>query len=284
MRKMIYALLLTGLSLIAQAQDSLYIYKAGNVVFKTPMINVDSIRFRPITFDSLYVYHAGGIFYRRAIGSTDSIAFDTPPSVPNTVVDTDGNSYRTVKIGTQVWMAENLKVTNYTDGIPIPLVEKLNDWSWLNSYNNQLPELQGMCWYDNDQATYVAKGFGALYNWYVVNTGKLCPTGWHVPSNDEWLVLINGWGGADIAGDYLKSKTGWLYGGNGYNTSGFNGTSAGYRSYTGYYGNVGNGYFWTSTESYSTNAYARVLSYIYSSAGYANANKGYGYSVRCLKD
>jgi uncharacterized protein (TIGR02145 family) len=95
--------------------------------------------------------------------------------------DGDNNVYRTVKIGTQDWMAENLKTTRYNDGQAIIHREKSDDWSGQEG---------SYCWYDNNSRAYKSL-YGALYNWTAVNTGKLCPTGWHVPDIDEWKTLEN---------------------------------------------------------------------------------------------
>ncbi len=97
-----------------------------------------------------------------------------------TVTDNDGNVYHTVAIGKQVWMAEDLKTTKYNDGTPIPLVTDGTAWVNLNT--------PGCCWYNNDADTYKAT-YGALYNWYAVNTGKLAPAGWRVASDADWKTL-----------------------------------------------------------------------------------------------
>ena len=109
-------------------------------------------------------------------------------ATPN-VVDIDGNVYHTVTIGTQVWMVENLKTTRYNDGTAIPLVTDGTAWAALTT--------PGYCWYNNDSATY-KNTYGALYNWYAVNTGKLAPTGWHVPTDSEWTVLTTYLGGESL--------------------------------------------------------------------------------------
>jgi len=95
--------------------------------------------------------------------------------------DIDGNVYHTVIIGTQIWMVENLKTTKYNDGTSIANVTDNVEWIGLTS--------PAYCWYNN--YTSYKTQFGALYNWYAVNTGKLAPTGWHVPSHAEWTTLTN---------------------------------------------------------------------------------------------
>ena len=118
---------------------------------------------------------------------------DTDPD--NTIADIEGNIYPTVTIGTQTWMAENLKTTAFNDGTEIPLVTNDVVWSGLTT--------PAYCWYDNDRSAY-GETYGALYNWYAVNTGKLCPTGWHVPTDEEWTVLTDYLGGELEAADKLK--------------------------------------------------------------------------------
>lgn len=101
-------------------------------------------------------------------------------------VDVDGNVYKTVTIATQRWMAENLKTTKLNDGTSIPNVTDGKAWKNLTT--------PGYCWYDNDPK-YYGNTYGALYNFYAVETNKLCPTGWHVPTDAEWDILIDHLGG-----------------------------------------------------------------------------------------
>jgi len=126
--------------------------------------------------------------------TSDEIIFN-PSLTYGEVSDIDGNYYKTIQIGSQIWMAENLKTTRYNDGSNIPLVTDNTAWSNLTT--------PGYCWYNNDAATY-KNVYGALYNWYAVNTGKLCPSGWHVPSEYEWTLLVNYLGGVYAAGGKLK--------------------------------------------------------------------------------
>jgi uncharacterized protein (TIGR02145 family) len=113
------------------------------------------------------------------------------------VKDQDGNAYKTVNIGNQVWMAENLRTTKFNDNKTIPLVKDSTAWSNLIT--------PGYCCYDNDAETYLSL-YGALYNWYAVNTGKLCPEGWHVPSDEEWITLRTYLGGEELAGGKMKES------------------------------------------------------------------------------
>jgi len=111
------------------------------------------------------------------------------------ISDIEGNSYKTIEIGTQVWMAENVRTTRLNDGTPIPKVTFSDAWSDVST--------PGYNWCDKDSDNYSAT-YGAIYNWYTVNTGKLCPAGWHVPSDDEWETLCAFLGGPDQAAYKLK--------------------------------------------------------------------------------
>ena len=113
-----------------------------------------------------------------------------PKLTYGTLTDVEGNTYKTIQIGTQTWMAENLKTTSFSDAIPITKVTDDKEWARLTT--------PAYCWYDNDSVTYNMSN-GALYNWFAVNTGKLCPTGWHVPTDLEWTTLIYYLGGNDVA-------------------------------------------------------------------------------------
>jgi uncharacterized protein (TIGR02145 family) len=207
------------------------------------------------------------------------IVVTTNGNQTGTLTDKDGNTYKTVTIGTQTWMAENLKTTQYNDGTPIPLVTDANAW-----YNLSTP---GYCWYNNEEATYKAT-YGALYNWYTVNTGKLCPTGWHVPTDAEWTVLTDFLGGEAVAGGKLKEAgfTHW-YDPNtsATNETGFTALPGGYRGGGGYFYGIGYyGGWWSSTEGDADGAWGRYVYYSNSDV-YRNYNdKLVGFSVRCVRD
>ncbi len=195
-----------------------------------------------------------------------------------TVKDIDNNVYKTVTIGTQTWMVENLKTTRYRDGTPIPNVTNGSDWN--NTYT------PAYCWYDNNISN---KGtYGALYNWYAVNTGKLAPTGWHVPSDTEWQTLIDYLGGDAVAGGKMK-ETGtahWDIPNNGAtNSSGFSALPGGKLSLIGkFYSDTDSGYWWSSTEQDTYRAWERVLLYGDSNVYRHDNPKQGGYSVRCVRD
>jgi uncharacterized protein (TIGR02145 family) len=197
-----------------------------------------------------------------------------------TVADYDGNVYRTVKIGTQTWMVENLKVTHYRNGDPIPNVTDNAEWIALTT--------GAYCWYNNDEAAN-KDIYGALYNWYAVETGNLCPTGWHVPIDAEWTTLINFLSGEAVAGGKLKEMgmTHWNNPNTGAtNISGFTALPGGYLVEGGlFFYDVGqDGYWWSSTEYNTALAMDRHMFYNDSNVVSYHDNKEYGFSVRCVKD
>ncbi|MBO4712431.1 MAG: fibrobacter succinogenes major paralogous domain-containing protein [Fibrobacter sp.] len=205
--------------------------------------------------------------------------------------DRDGQTYKTVKIGEQWWMAENLNYA-YTD---VPF-----------KYSSYTSDSTSWC-YDNDAAN-CAK-YGRLYTWAAAmdsagtwsTNGKgcgygktcsptypvrgVCPEGWHLPSRDEWNTLFTAVGGSSTAGEVLKSTSGWNSSGNGSDACSFSALPAGYRNYYGYYSYEGDyTYFWSSTEDNSGYAYYMYLGYSRDDAYLDDDDKIYGFSVRCVKD
>jgi len=201
-----------------------------------------------------------------------------PESVSG-LIGISSNTYQTVKIGNQWWMAENLKVTHYRNGKAIPNVTHNSQW------NNLLTG--AYCSYDNHDS-HVAS-YGRLYDWYTVNDSrKIAPAGWHVPSDEEWQTLIDYLGGEYVAGEKMKEAgtIHWYSSNTGAtNESGFAALPGGYRYYYGTFGHMGYiATFWSSTERYSSSAWYRRL-YYSSSDVYRNYHlKHYGFSVRCVKD
>ena len=228
--------------------------------------------------DTMYIIKQGNILGKYKVSDVDSVIFYKPfTSNSTTVTDIEGNVYKTVTIGTQVWMAENLKTTKYNDGTTIPNV--INNTAWGNL------KTPAYCWYSNDAISY-KNAYGALYNWYTVNTGKLCPTGWHVPSEAEWTTLTTYLGGESVAGGKMKTVTDWSSPNTGAsNSSGFSALPGGYRLSKGTFTTNGDyGGWWSSTEPSTTYAWARVLGSIHSDVYRFYNDKEYGSSVRCLKD
>ena len=198
----------------------------------------------------------------------------------NSLKDADGNVYKIVTIGTQVWMAENLRTTKFNDGTDIPLVTNDTAWASLRT--------PGFCWYKNDARTN-KNTYGSLYNWYTVNTNKLCPKGWHVSTNEEWGTLTTFLGGDSIAGGKLKEEGAvhWENPNTGAtNESALTALPGGYRYIYGAFCLGGfNGAWWTATESSASNAWSRFLGYFDSMVtSSSNFSKRFGYSVRCLRN
>jgi uncharacterized protein (TIGR02145 family) len=192
-----------------------------------------------------------------------------------TVEDVDGNIYRTIVIGAKTWMAENLRTTRFSDGSSIPFHAAASYWSDSASL--------GYSWYNNDSVIY-----GAFYNWNTVNTGKLCPAGWHVPSNSEWSELITETGGENSAAASLKEKgtEHWIASNPAAtNESGFTALAGGYRTSLGLYNNIKHyAYFWTATENTAYDAFCRFIYCEFESVNQTASTKLSGLSVRCVKD
>lgn len=199
------------------------------------------------------------------------------------IKDGDGNEYTSVKIGAQVWLVENLKTTKLNDGTNISLIT--DNTLWTNATG------PAYCWFNNDISN--RDLYGALYNWYAVNTGKLCPAGWHVPTDEEWSELTDLFGGEAVAGGKLKA-TGTVEGGNGLwnspnlnatNESGFTALPGGDRITNGFIDQAGEwGFWWTSTEYSATQAWVRDIGSDFAEISRYRSVKTFGLSVRCIKD
>lgn len=192
-----------------------------------------------------------------------------------TVTDISKNTYQTVQIGNQCWMRENLRTTKYRDGQDILLIS--DPYNWFTNY------LGAMCFYDDDSSN--AFVFGALYNGYAVKSGKLCPEGWHIPSEAEWNVLAQFLGGSAKAGYYLKALEHWLEN-NANNESSFTAYPAGARSGYDegrYYGMGDFTAFWSST-SVASEIRSKILIWNKRELGETLFYNNIGLSVRCIKD
>jgi uncharacterized protein (TIGR02145 family) len=236
------------------------------------------------------------------------------PVVVTAPIPTPSGPYKTVTIGSQVWMAKNLEVSTFRNGDAIPQVT--SDAEWEAAGENKQP---AWCYYDNDAKN--ATKYGKLYNWYAVNDPRgLAPAGYHVPTDAEWTTLDNFLG--DDAGNKMKSTSGWenwtedlvctncknwnaeyrkktachvckdtrvhgtkAHSGNGTNSSGFSGLPGGYRYSFGTFSFQGfDGYWWSASESTTDDAYYRGLYHPNDSLYRGFNNKGKGFSVRCLRD
>ena len=208
------------------------------------------------------------------------------------VSDLDGNRYTTIIIGDQEWFTENLVTTKLNDGTEIPLVTDNEEWGGLTS--------PAYCWYDNDSD--IKNTYGNLYNWYAIETGKLCPEGWHVPSDEEWKVLeIHlglsmadaeefGYRGSNeaskLAGNYTLWQEGELRNNTEFEISGFYALPGGARiAEEEYFVNIGqDAFFWTSTETSPERALRRRINYSHANISRLAGDKYIGRSVRCIKD
>ena len=199
------------------------------------------------------------------------------------LIDIDNNTYKTVPIGTQQWMAENLKVTKYNDGTIIPNITDDTQWSNLRS--------GAWAYYNNAEANNAK--YGKLYNWYAVSktsngNKNVCPTGWHVPTDAEWAVLTDYLGGGSVAGGKMKEvgTTSWHRPNtHATNISLFTSLPGGYRFNDGNYYGIGYyGYWWSSTEDLTNAAWYRSMTTNDGDAGRNGSNKAEGFSVRCLRD
>ncbi|MGA1978434.1 MAG: fibrobacter succinogenes major paralogous domain-containing protein [Bacteroidales bacterium] len=202
----------------------------------------------------------------------------------------DGQRYKTVKIGTQIWLAEDLRTTSFNNGIVIPLVTDKTIWAVLTT--------PAYCWYNNDEASYKST-YGALYNWYAVSTGKICPIGWHIPTDNEWKTLEMYLGmsqnEADKSGMRISNEGGklketgtthWTNPNVGAtNESGFTALPGGYRSDHGSFHDVGGyGHWWSVTVYDAMSAWDRCIDYDYAGFSRYNDGKRCGFSVRCVRD
>ncbi len=221
--------------------------------------------------------------------SCGAINLHNPEKSYGNMTDQQGNVYKTIVIGSQEWMAENLNTSIYRNGDAI--TSNLTNLEWVNTSNTQI----GAWAYPNNDSTNECP-YGKLYNWYATNDSRqLCPTGWHVPNDAEWNILINyidpsadgGNNNANTAGRKMKSTDTlyWSHTNIPSNESGFSGLPAGWRSGApvgGTFGGIGNfGYWWSSSESFIG---SRMLDFAFSNVFRYGVEKEKGLSVRCVKD
>ncbi len=228
------------------------------------------------------------IYYVRAYASNGSwTVYGEEFSFRTKLSDVQGNLYNTVVIGTKLWMAENLRATSLNNNTPISEITDNAQWVSVNT--------PAYCWYNNDVS--FKPTYGALYNWYSVNSGQLCPDGWHVPTDDEFNLMettlgmaadqagVWGWRGTDH-GLKMKNTTGWEESGNGTNSSGFTALPGGYR-----FGLDGMfmlqstiTYWWTASEHDADRGWYRRLDSSSDQVYRASTSKKGGKYVRCVKN
>jgi uncharacterized protein (TIGR02145 family) len=241
-------------------------------------------------------YNPGDRLKYMAVSGNNSTVMTDIPTSDKTVTftfaeckDGDNNYYPVVQIGTQLWMEENLKTTSYNDGTAIPNITDNTAWAALTTGS--------YCDYDNNPANSTI--YGKLYNWYTVdnnpatrmasNGGKnLCPSGFHVPSDEEWTSLSTFLGGETVAGGKLKETgtTSWLSPNIGAtNETGFTALSFVSRDGGGFYGDVGiDGSLWSSTVGTGVGAWVWGMYYASANITRGSINKIAGISVRCVRD
>jgi uncharacterized protein (TIGR02145 family) len=202
---------------------------------------------------------------------------EEPVSGP--VTDIEGTIYKTVIIGGQIWMAENLKTTTYNDGTKIPVISDATKWASLKT--------GAYCWYNNDELTY-REPYGAIYNGYTINTGNLCPAGWHVPDKEEWQKLRDFSGDSIRGGGKLKEAgtNHWSAPNKGAdNSSGFTALPAGIRYFEGTFASVlqytG---MWSSTETGTKDQWFSSFYFGDATFNISHRTKNHGFSVRCIKN
>lgn len=201
------------------------------------------------------------------------------------MTDQEGNQYKTIKIGNQIWMAENLNTGIYRNGDLI--IHAINDNEWYQSIDT----IGKWCYYNNEGPDGYACPFGKLYNWLTVSDSrKLCPAGWHVPSNKEWNTLVGYLDPQEkgIAGVRMGSISYdyWIHPLTNTNESGFSGIPGGNRDLLGVFNGAGrSGSWWSSTDvAQSSSAFARTLNFGYGVLFSEEIPKQYGINIRCVKD
>jgi len=292
---------IVGKSQILSVPYALYAKETGNVTETDPVFNAQGMKLTGDQTISGHKTFTGNITVPEPLNPDDVATKAYVDAILSNLsatgaIDADGNIYSIVRLGSQVWMGENLKTTKFKDGTAIPLVTDNTVWSNLTA--------PGYCWYSNNSAN--KDTYGALYNWYTVNTGNLCPAGWHVPIDADWATLenfliANGYNydgtttGNKIA-KALASTALWTsssitgaVGNTDYpakrNATGFTALPSGIRDITGSFNWIGNvGYWWSATELDVTDAWYFRLQFDYDGVTRYYFFKVDGQSVRCLKD
>ena len=197
------------------------------------------------------------------------------------IFDIDSNAYRTIRIGDQVWMVDNLRVSKFRGGAMISEITDNGIWSGLN-----FTESPAWCWHNNDDTKNLP--YGKLYNWYATQGDSLCPSRWSIPTEDDWMTLINYLSDSTTAGGKIKEAgtAHWLNPNfEASNESGFTALPGSNRSDTGSFGTLGLvGFYWSSQEDAANTAWSWFFFYDQATSNRDIFDKRYGFSVRCIKD
>lgn len=227
--------------------------------------------------DSVFIYKNGVIVYAENVKLIDSITFNHTLLPPGKISDYDGNEYATVIIGTQRWTTENLKTTHLNDGTLIPNITINDDWKYGDS--------SVMSWYQNDLAN--KDIYGGYYKGYTVKTGKLCPSGWHVPTLTDWETLINHLG-ASTSGEKIKTtgETYWVTPNFATNETGFNARGGNSRSKSGgFVAPFGyNAWFWSSTDASGTSIRVAYVNHDSKELKTSWGDENDGFNTRCIEN
>jgi len=209
-----------------------------------------------------------------------TFAIFNPDKTYGTMTDIDGNIYKTIAIGTQTWMAENLRTTRYRNGDAIPEVKNYSAWPGLTG--------GGFCNFNNTGDVDTIATFGRLYNWMAATDSRnLAPVGWHLPSDAEWNLLTDYLGGDSVAGGKMKEKESphWTNPDpDATNESGFTAIPAGIRESSNGAFYSGSATFWSSTQADNCSAWDRYLIIGDNGCLRYQPSKIYGISIRCVKD
>jgi uncharacterized protein (TIGR02145 family) len=194
-------------------------------------------------------------------------------------MDIDGNAYPTVQIGTQRWFARNLRVITYNTGAGIPNLTDDGDWT-------STPD-GAYCWFDNNfPFSEEERVFGVLYNFYAVETGNLCPTGWRVPTTADWTTLATYLSSDQGRKLKITGTTYWNATNDADNSTGFSAVGAGYRNFStgAFVGRKSHGFYWTSTVAGAGIANIRIMQNNLTTLSSATSWYNHGNSVRCIKE
>jgi uncharacterized protein (TIGR02145 family) len=270
-----------------QAQTIKRIHLRSGLKQEIPLQTIDSLTYP--SNNQFNIHLNNGSVQIFLLSSVDSVTFFTSTQFNTglsygSVKDIEGNTYKTIQIGSQIWMAENLRVAKFRNSTAVQNIA--DSLEWVNVYDNNT-QIPTWAYYQNDPS--YNEVYGKLYNWFAtINPNGICPQGWHVPTDREWTTLINFLGGEAVAAGKMKSA------GTQYwkipnveatNSSGFSALAGGLRFYYSSFNFLFDfGAWWSATADNDTRSWARYLSYENGSVFRTSSIKENGFSIRCLKD